>query len=85
MEKKQLLNIIRVITCLFSCLSCPAGKSYHFCTISVVICGPPRSTTFFHIISQTAKFSKKKVIEYKMCLLLFSTTGVWNIAHPKKN
>ena len=38
-----------------------------------------------HIISQIARFSKKKIIEHKMCVLIFSTTFVWNISHSKKN
>jgi hypothetical protein len=40
-------------------------------------------TVFFHIISHTARF-KKKVIEHKMCVLIFSTTFVWNIFYSKK-
>ena len=40
----------------------------------IVICGLPGSTLFFHIISKTPRFSKKKVSECKMCVLIFSTT-----------
>ena len=40
------------------------------------IYGMPRSTAFFHIISQTARFKRKKVAEYKMCVLISSTTFV---------
>jgi hypothetical protein len=52
----------------------------------IVSCDLPGSTVFVHIISQTARLSKKKNnIEYEMCFLIFSTTFVWNISHSKKN
>ena len=50
-----------------------------------VICGLPHSTIFFHIISQTARFKKKKVFEHKTRVSNFSTTFVWNIFRSKKN
>jgi hypothetical protein len=39
----------------------------------IVTCGQHRSTKFFHLISQTAGFSKKKVFEYKTGVSNFST------------
>ena len=39
----------------------------------IVICGLPGSTIFFHL-SQRAGFSEKKIIEQKMCALIFSAT-----------
>jgi len=63
-------------------LSYPAYKAHApYC----FICCLPGSTLFFHITSQTAGFSRKKVIRHKLCVLTFSTSFVWNISHSKKN
>jgi hypothetical protein len=40
----------------------------------IVICGLSGSTIFFHIIPYNAQTSGKKVMEHKMCVLIFSTT-----------
>jgi hypothetical protein len=50
----------------------------------IVICGLSRSTIFSHIFLKKRHDLKKIVIEYKMCVLIFSTTFVWNISHSKK-
>jgi hypothetical protein len=41
------------------------------------------TTVFFHIDKQHDFW--KKGIEHKMCVLIFSTTFIWNISHFKKN
>ena len=54
-------------------LSYPAYKAHApYC----FICCLPGSTLFFHITSQTAGFSRKKVIRHKLCVLTFSTSFV---------
>ena len=45
------------------------------------IYGLSGSTIFFHTISTTVQFSRKNIIEHKMCVLISSTTFVWNILH----
>jgi hypothetical protein len=41
------------------------------------ICGLPRSTIFLHNFFMNGMiFEKKKVTEYKMCVLIFSTTFI---------
>jgi len=39
---------------------------------------------FLHYLINGTIFGKK-VIEYKLCVLIFSTTFVWNTSHSKKN
>jgi len=58
--------IIAQPVCVFVALGIQhAMWMHHF-----VICVVPRSTTFFHIISQTAQFSKK-IPEHKMCIWFY--------------
>jgi hypothetical protein len=38
---------------------------------------------FLHIIAQAGLFWGEKFAKYKMCVLIFSTTFVCNIFHPK--
>jgi len=38
-----------------------------------VFCGLPGSTKYFYLISKTKPFSKKKLLNIKMCVLIFST------------
>jgi hypothetical protein len=49
----------------------------------IAICCLPASIIFFHIISQTARFSGKKVMEHKTYVLIFCRTFVGNISHSK--
>ena len=49
----------------------------------IVVCVLVDSTIFIHVISQTARFSKKKksVVGYEMPVLGFSTTDTRSISH----
>ena len=39
----------------------------------------------FSTLSHKQHDFRKKIIEHKMCVFIFSTTFVWNISHFKKN
>ena len=56
------------------------------CMRHIVICGLSGSTNFFphYLINGTIYGRKKKVTEYEMCVLILSTTFVWNISHSQK-
>ena len=45
----------------------------------------PRSPLNFSTLSHKRYDFRKKAIEHKMCVFIFSTTFVWNISHSKKN
>ena len=50
----------------------------------IVICGRLYSI-FLQYLENVTILEKKKVTEHDMCVLIFSTTFVWNIFHSKKN
>jgi len=56
------------------------GKSMRL----IVICGL-HPLEYFSTLSHKRHFFLEKGTEHKMCVLIFSTTFVWNISHSKKN
>ena len=56
----------------------------HATSIRHIVWGLSGSTSFSHIISQTALFSQYTV-EYKTCVLIFSINFVWKNSHSKGN
>ena len=63
--------------CIFrECVFVALGIQHAVCMHRIVICGLHGSTVFFHISYKWHVFLKRKVAEYKMCVLIFSTTVV---------
>jgi len=50
----------------------------------IVICGPAPLCNTFSLYLTNGTIFEKKVTGHKMCVLIFSTTFVWNISHSKK-
>jgi hypothetical protein len=71
-----------VCVCVFNdyYVACKAHALYH-----IVICDLPGSTIFFSRYLINGSVLKKKVIEYKTCVLGISTTFIRNISNSKNN
>jgi DNA integrity scanning protein DisA with diadenylate cyclase activity len=50
--------------------------------LSLVAC---LSLPYYSTLSHISWNFRQKVIEYKICVMIFSTTFVWNISHSKQN
>ena len=79
----SITHSVCVCVCVCVCsLSYPSWNAHAL--YYIFICGLFLSKILFHIISQTTRFSRGGgVNEYKLCILIFSTTFVWNISHSK--
>ena len=64
------------------CVSVAWGMQLIMRLRNFIICVLPGCTEFFHFFSQTVQFSKKKILELNLCLIL-STTFFWTISHLK--
>jgi len=53
------------------------------CVILSSVACPAR--LYFSKLFHKRKDFRKKVIDYKMCVYIFSTTFVWNISHSNKS
>jgi hypothetical protein len=76
-----------VSVCVCVCVFVALGIQ-HAVRMRPIIGAQPRCTTVFpHYLMNGTIFGrrKKKVTEHKMCVLIFSTTSVWNISQSKKN
>jgi len=77
MEKQYVLYILNV------CLEPYVTSMECACfLLSSIACS---ALKYFSTLSHKRHHFRKKVIENEMCVLIVSTTFVWNISHAKKN
>jgi len=78
-------NIKHVCLCHNPCLSYPACKSCLFCAVLCCHLWPVWLFRIFpHYLINGTIFGRKRCTKYKMCVLMFSATFVWNIFHSKR-
>jgi len=76
-EKQKVTHIMRVCVCS---LWHSAFKIYApYCHVAC-----PALHFFPHIVTNGTIFEKKELIEFKMCILIFSATFVRSISHVRK-
>ena len=79
--EKQLSVTFCVCVCTLSYSASNAYAPCYFCHL----CPASLYKVFPHYLTNAAIFGGKKVIEHKMCVLIFSATFVTAISHSKKN
>jgi len=78
---------VSVCVCVCVCV-CVFSFSYSTCNAHEPYCNlwpAPALQNLSTLSHKRHNSRKKKAFEYKMCVLIFCTTFVWNISHAKKN
>jgi hypothetical protein len=70
---------------LYYCLKYLACKSNLFFSRIITTSVACPAVPYFSKLAHNRQDIQKKIIEHKMCVLIITTTFVWNISHSKKN